>query len=64
MTLIDLRDIKAKQPTQDRARNVIQIHQATPNELIGPSPGPIARKRLDVDAVLARSLPRLSADEL
>lgn len=49
--------------TQDRARAAIKAYNAKPGERVSPRPVPISRARpLDVDAVLARSLPKL-ADE-
>lgn len=62
MTLLNLRDAKDEEPIKDR---VIETHPARPDELIEPSPVPISQKRrLDVDAVLARSLRSVTAEEL
>jgi hypothetical protein len=59
MTLINLREIPDEQTIQDRSRLSRQTYQAEPDERIDPSSDPVARgRRLDVDAVLARSLPR------
>ena len=62
MTLLNLRDVKDEETIEDRA---IETYPARPDELIEPSPIPISQnRRLDVDAVLRRSLPRLTAEEL
>jgi len=63
MTLIDLRHVKEEEPMKDRAPAAIETYRAAPDELIGPRL--VSRKRhLDVDAVLARSLRRVTAEEL
>lgn len=65
MTLLNLRDVKDKQTIQETAEEVTEPSSAKPDEEISSSPVPISqRRRLDVDAVLRRSLPRLTADEL
>ena len=62
MTLLNLRDVKDEETIEDRA---IETYPARPDELIGPGEVPISQKRrLDVDAVLARSLRRVTAEEL
>ena len=62
MTLLNLRDVKDEEPIKDRA---IETYPVRPDELIGPSQVPISKKRrLDVDAVLARSLRSVTAEEL
>ena len=62
MTLLNLRDVKNEETIEGRA---IETYPARPDELIEPSPVPIPQnRRLDVDAVLRRSLPRLTAEEL
>ena len=61
MTLLNLRDVKDEETIEDRA----ETYPARPDELIESSPVPITQnRRLDVDAVLRRSLPRLTAEEL
>lgn len=65
MTLINLRDIKAEETIRDGARAAIQTYPAKPDERVRPITDPIYQRRiLDVDAVLARSLRSVSADEL
>jgi hypothetical protein len=62
MTLVNLRDVKDEETIEDSA---IETDPDRPDELIEPSPVPISQnRRLDVDAVLRRSLPRLTAEEL
>ena len=62
MTLLNLRDVKDEETFKDRA---IETHPARPDELVEPGPVPISQKRrLDVDAVLARSLRSVTAEEL
>ena len=65
MTLTNLRDISDEETNRDRARAVTETYLGKPDELIDSSPDPIPqKKRLDVDAVLRRSLPRLTAEDL
>jgi hypothetical protein len=65
MTIINLRDVKDEPAIKDRARTTIETYEAKPDKRIGPSPSPISQRRhLDVDAVLARSLPRVAGEEL
>jgi hypothetical protein len=62
MSLADSRDLKDEQTIQERAR--VAIQHAGPDEPIGPGHDPVSqRRRLDVDAVLARSLPRVAGEE-
>lgn len=62
MTLLNLRDAKDEEPIEERA---IETYPARPDELIEPTKVPISdKRRLDVDAVLARSLRRVTAEEL
>jgi hypothetical protein len=62
MTLLNLRDVKDDETIEDGA---IETYPDRPDELVEPSPVPISQnRRLDVDAVLRRSLPRLTAEEL
>ena len=44
MTLINLRDVKEKQTNQDRAGAAIETYHAKPDELVGPSPGPVSKE--------------------
>ena len=65
MKAINLSDIKEDQTNQDRARAEIETYHARPDEQVGPSPGPVSqRRRLDVDAVLARSLRSVESEKL
>jgi hypothetical protein len=62
MTLLNLGDVKDEEIIEDRA---IETYPARPDEPIEPSPVPVSQKRrLDVDAVLARSLRSVTAEEL
>ena len=59
MSLANSRDVKDEQTTQDRARAAIQTYHAKPAERIDLGPLPLRKGRhLDVDEVLARSLPK------
>ena len=65
MTLIDLRNVKDEETIQEGAGEERETYLAEPDEEISQSPVPISQnRRLDVDAVLRRSLPRLTAEEL
>ena len=65
MTLINLRDVKDEQTIQDRARVAIETYNAKQDEPIDSGSDPVSqRRRLDVDAVLARSLRSVTAEEL
>ena len=65
MTLVSLRDAEDEETIQDRACGAIETYHADPDELIGPGSDPISKlRRLDVDAVLARSLRSVTADGL
>jgi hypothetical protein len=58
MALANLR-IKEEQTTRDRALAAIAAYSVKSDEPIDPRPRPVAHGRhLDVDAVLARSLPK------
>ena len=62
MTLLNLRDVRDEEPIKDRA---IENYPVRPDELIEPGKVPISKKRrLDVDAVLARSLRSVTTEEL
>jgi hypothetical protein len=53
------REVKDEQTPQDRARAAIQNYHAEPAEGIGLGAIPLRKgRRLDVDEVLARSLPK------
>ena len=55
--------IKDGDATQDRARAELKAYNAKPGERVSPRPIPISRARhLDVDAVLARSLPKVVSE--
>jgi hypothetical protein len=59
MAQANLREVKDEQTTQDRARAAIQTYHAKPAEPISLGPIPFRKgRRLDVDEVLARSLPK------
>jgi len=62
MALANLR-IKEERTTQDRARAAIEAYAVKSVERIDPRPIPIpGRRHLDVDAVLARSLPKVVSE--
>jgi hypothetical protein len=64
MSVADSRDVKDEQTIEDPARVAIQTDYAQPDEQIGPGDDPVSlRRHLDVDAVLARSLPRVAGEE-
>jgi hypothetical protein len=55
--------IKNRQTTQNRARAAIEAYTSKSDKRIGPGPKPVSRGRhLDVDAVLARSLPKVVSE--
>jgi len=65
MTLIDLRNVKNEQTAQEGADEERETYLAESDEEISPGPVPISQKRrLDVDAVLARSLRSVTAEEV
>jgi hypothetical protein len=60
MSLTNSREVEGEQTNQDRARAAIRTYQAKPDERSDPRFNPVPRsQRLDVDAVLARSLPKV-----
>jgi hypothetical protein len=60
MSLTNSRAVEGEQTNQDRARAAIQTYHAKPDKRSEPGFNPVSRsQRLDVDAVLARSLPRV-----
>jgi hypothetical protein len=61
MALANLRVDKDRQTTQKRAPTAIEAHHARSNERISPGSIPVCKgSYLDVDAILARSLPKVS----
>ena len=65
MTLINLRDVEDEQTIQERARAAIEADHGAPDEPIDPGLSKISKRRiLNVDAVLARSLRRVTAEEV
>lgn len=49
--------------TRNLGRAAIKAYNAKPDEEISPQPTPVSRaRRLDVDAVLARSLPKVAGE--
>ena len=63
MSPVNLREVKDEQTTQDRARAAIRTYRAQPHERIGAISESVSpRRRLDVDAVLARSLPKVTGE--
>ena len=60
MALANLTVIKDRETNQNRARAAIEAHSSKSYQRIDPRPEPVAHGRhLDVDAVLARSLPKV-----
>jgi hypothetical protein len=60
MALANLSDIKVERTSQNRARAAIEAYAIRSVERVDPRPMPVSHGRhLDVDAVLARSLPRV-----
>lgn len=60
MALANLKVVKDRQTTQNRARAAIQANDARRDERISPWPIPVCKgPYLDVDAILARSLPKV-----
>ena len=60
MALANLRAIKEESTTQNRARAAVQAYASKSDERISPGLNRVRRGRhLDVDAVLARSLPKV-----
>jgi hypothetical protein len=56
----NLRVVKDRQIIQNRERAAIEAHNARSDERISPWPIPVCSGRyLDVDEVLARSLPKV-----
>jgi hypothetical protein len=57
MSLANSREVKDEQTTQNRARAAIEAYTSKSDEGISPGSNPISHgRRLDVDAVLARSV--------
>jgi hypothetical protein len=55
--------IKDEQTTQNRARAATEAFTSKSDERIGPEPIPVCEgRRLDVDAVLARSLAKVVSE--
>ena len=60
MALANLRVTKDEQTTQNRVRAAIEAYTSKFHERISPGLNPVSRgRRLDVDAILARSLPKV-----
>jgi len=63
MPIANPRRVESEQTNQDRARTAIETYRAKPDERNDPRFNPIPRRpRLDVDAVLARSLPKVAGE--
>jgi len=60
MALANLRVVKNRQTTQTRVRAAIEAYNARSDERVRPWPIPVCNgSYLDVDAILARSLPEV-----
>ena len=63
MSLANLKEMEAEQTNQDRARAAVQIYHPKPDERNDPRFNLVPRRpHLDVDAVLARSLPKVAGE--
>lgn len=63
MSLANSQEVESEQANQDRARSVVQIYHAKPDERNDPRFNQAPRRpHLDVDEVLARSLPKLTGE--
>ena len=63
MLLVKSKEAEVEQTNQDRGRAVVQTYQAKPEERDDPWFNLVQRTpHLDVDAVLARSLPKLTGE--
>ena len=63
MSLANSKEAEGEQTRHDRARVVVQIYQAKPDERNDSRFNDVPRKpHLDVDAVLARSLPKVTGE--
>jgi hypothetical protein len=64
MALVNLRVVKDTQTTQERARAAIEAYNARADERISPWPIPVSNGRyLDVDRILAQSLPGVLSEQ-
>ena len=64
MGLANLRVVKDRQTTRNRARVAIESYNARSHERNGPWPIPVCNGTyLDVDAILARSLPEVLSEQ-
>jgi hypothetical protein len=63
MAIANLRIIKDQQTNQNRARAAVEAYTSKSDERISPGLDRVSRgRRLDVDAVLARSLPKVAGE--
>jgi hypothetical protein len=63
MTKANSKQIEDEQTNQDRARAAVPIYHAKPDERNDPRFNLVPRRpHLDVDAVLARSLPKVTGE--
>ena len=63
MSLANSKEVEGEQTNQERARVVVQIYQAKRDERNDPRFNDVPRRpHLDVDAVLARSLPKVTGE--
>jgi hypothetical protein len=57
------KEVEVAQTNQDRARAAVQLYHAKPDERNDPRFNHVPRRpHLDVDAVLARSLPKVTGE--
>lgn len=63
MATANLRIIQDRHTTQERARAAVEAHASKSNERTTAGSAPFSRVRhLNVDAVLARSLPKVAGE--
>jgi hypothetical protein len=63
MSPANSKEVEVGQTNQDRARAAVQIYHAKPDERNDPRFNLVRRSpHLDVDAVLARSLPKVAGE--
>ena len=64
MSLTNSKEIEGEQTNAERALAAIQSNHATSDERNDPQSNPVSRRPyLDVDGVLARSLPKVTGEE-
>lgn len=62
MSLTNSKEVESEQTNAERALAAIQTYHAKPDAGKDPHSNPVSRRYLDVDAVLARSLPKVTGE--